>query len=679
MRFSEGIKAVIGRSALVLFVLLASIAISQQAKQTRAINLQAINSPYSDLAPIISADGNTMYFTSNRPGGVGGQDFWMSRRVGGEWTTPVNITSLNTPQNEGPDTITADEKTMYYTGCNRRPDGSDKCDIYVSYKDANGVWTPGKNIGPPINTDYEEANASVSPDGKILYFTSNRPGGQGGYDIWMSVLQPNGKWGQPINLGPTINTPMWEGIAFAAADGVTLYFSSNGHGGFGNADVFKTTRKPDGSWTEPENLGGLINSPYNDIYFTFPASGDYAYFSSSAEEGLGQEDIYAIPKKLILESRDYVVVRGRVYDQATNQPVAAMLTFTGGQLGREQMTSNPRTGAYTMRLKIGSVYSVNASASGYLDRAENLDLRVADPFKIIVKDIPLSPVVAEAAPPTHVESAPPEEMEEILIDGGRISVGDVLFDFDKYSIKSEAIPILERLVKFMQNNPSVVLKIDGYTDSFGTNEYNMKLSIRRANAVKNYLVLRGIPASRIVTQGHGESNLVAPDDPNAREGNPKNRRVEFSLVRGTYKPTTNPNTSMRGKEPPTVVTPPQPQTARVDESGFDISSEIEVVKAEVAVNVVDRTPVKVGKEFPNSVGTLYFFTRVVGADEPIKVTHLWYYGDRLVSRVYLDVASPDFRTWSLVRLSPKWVGPMRVECVGPDGKVLATVRFTVTK
>lgn len=644
-----------------------------QVRERKAVNLESLNSPYSDFGPVITPDGNTMYFTADRPGGAGGQDFWMSRRVGGEWQAPVNVKELNTIQNEGPDSITADGKTMYFTGCNRRKDGADKCDIYVTHMGGDGKWSTPENLGPPINSTNEEVNASINPDGKTLYFSTDRPGGEGSYDIWMSTLGANGNWSDPVNLGKSINTSAWEGVAFIAVDGATLYFSSNGRGGFGNADVFTTQRQADGTWSEPTNLGGLINSPFNDLYFTFPASGDYAYFSSSVEEGLGKEDIYAIPKKLILESKDYVIVRGRVSDSSNNQPLAAMLAIVGGPMAKTSTTSNPKTGNYVMSLKIGNAYRLNASAQGYMDRTEVIDLKEADPFHIVVRDFALNPikVIAETT-----EQATPEEIEEILIEGGKLVVRNVLFDFDKYNLKKEDLPILDKMVKFMKNNPNVILQVDGYTDSKGSEEYNMRLSIRRARAVKTYLTKHGVPANRMVAEGHGKTNLLEADDPNEREGKPKNRRVEFSLAKGSYQPTKNPSTTMRGKMPPDMVIT---QLASVEPGYFIIPSQLTVKNACISADVVNRVPLETGRQFPSSIGRLYFFTRVMGAADDTYVTHLWYLKGALVKKVVVNVKSPDYRTWSYLNIRPEWAGAMRVECVGPDGDVLQTLRFTLTK
>lgn len=675
-----------------------------QTKADRAINLEILNSSASEVAPIISADGETVYFTSDRPGGVGGQDFWMSRRVGGKWSTPVNISELNTPKNEGPDTITADGQTMYYTGCNRREDGSDKCDIYVSMLGKNGKWQPGKNLGTPINSDYEEANATVSADGNLMVFTSNRPGGQGGYDLWSSTRQSGGKWSEPKCLGPSINTSMWEGVAFLHADGVTMYFSSNGHGGFGNADIFQTQLKPDGSWEEPVNMGGLINSPSNDIYFTVPGSGDWAYFSSSAEGGSGREDIYSIPKEMILPSREFIVVKGRVTDAETGAPVAALLTATGRGGAPLKTTSNPNNGNYIFRLHIGESFIIGANAQGYLDSTSSIDLTKADPFAVIIHNIALIPLkeasmVSADCPscpscpvcPVIDEASMPPDAEEILIEGGTIVIRNVLFDFDKSVLRSEAVPIIERLVKFMGDNPTVKIRIAGFTDSVGSNDYNLKLSQKRSDAVKNYMVLRGVKANRIVTEAHGETKLVAQDDP--KTGNIENRRVEFSLVRGTYKPPAATNVSMRGKMPVVEdASPAEPvkreepavetkieKSADIDADVITIPTQPKIYKALVARDIVNRAPQGAGSSFSSDIGKLYFFTHIIGAQEETTITHLWYYRGHVVSRIPLKIASGDFRTWSYITIPNTWSGQLKCEALGPDGKVLGTVTFTIKK
>ena len=292
----------------------------ERTAQTLAESLNdAVNSPSDDFAPIISADGNRLYFTSNRDGGKGGQDVWSSKREGGRWTQAQNLAELNSSADEGIDTFSQNGKTLYFTA--DRPGGFGNNDIYMCRRTVNG-WTQPENLGPVINSPANDANASLSADGKKLFFVSDRLGGMGGYDVWVSDLGADGKWGQPKNIGEPINTDGWEGNVFIAPDGMTLYFSSNGHGGFGGADVFRSILRA-AKWSEPENMGDRINTSGNDTYFTIPGSGDLAYMSSSRPGGKGGEDIYAVPMPMLFAPKKIVVVTGNVMNKLTGAPLQA--------------------------------------------------------------------------------------------------------------------------------------------------------------------------------------------------------------------------------------------------------------------------------------------------------------------------------------------------------------------
>jgi len=295
-------------------------ALRERSAETLAESLNAaVNSPFDDFAPIISADGNLLYFTSNREGGKGGQDVWYSHRAGGQWTPAQNLTELNTPSDEGLDTFRQNGKSFYFTA--DRPGGFGNNDIYMCRRSTKG-WSQPENLGPEINSSANDANASLSADGKKLFFVSDRPGSMGGYDIWESDLGADGKWSQPKNIGEPINTDGWEGNVFIAPDGMSLYFSSNGHGGFGGADVFRSVLRG-GKWSEPENMGDRINTSGNDTYFTIPGSGDLAYMSSSRPGGKGGEDIYAVPMPMLFAPKKIVVVTGNVLNKRTGAPMQA--------------------------------------------------------------------------------------------------------------------------------------------------------------------------------------------------------------------------------------------------------------------------------------------------------------------------------------------------------------------
>lgn len=304
--------------------------------ENKATNLGIeINSSNSDFGPIISPDGNHLYFTSSRPGGKGGQDVWISKRENGEWQPAQNLgPPINTAGDEGPDSFSLSENALYFTACDREY-GEGGCDLYVSFKLKSGKWSIPENIGPPVNTKHNESNASISSDGDFIIFTSDRPDGLGGTDLWIAnrgqmikKLRPGfstaGRWEEPKNLGPGINTPDWEGVGFLMPDNQTLYLSSRGRGGSGLADIFRSVLR-DGKWGRAENMGDIVNTTRDDIYFTLPGSGDLAYFSSDMAGGHGMEDIYSIPIPLLIPKTRMVVLRGKVEDAKTGAPLQAMV------------------------------------------------------------------------------------------------------------------------------------------------------------------------------------------------------------------------------------------------------------------------------------------------------------------------------------------------------------------
>jgi len=508
-------------------LMIASLGFSQELPEG-AFNLgPAGNSKYSDFAPFISADGNSLYFASDREGGFGGQDAWVSRKgPDGQWGPPENLGQpLNTQLNEGPDTFSVDEQTIYFTACNRK-EGLGQCDIYVSHLLPDGKWGEAENLGAPVNSKYNDANASLSFNGRTLYFVSTRPTGLGGWDIWMTNLTDQG-FSEPLNLGPTINTPQNEFIAFIHTNDEDLYFSSDGHGGFGGSDIFRTQKTPTG-WSDPVNLGPMINTPYNDMYFTIPGAGDLAYFSSNRGDTMGQEDLYAVPIPLVLRRPGVTIVKGVVadiktcappvedpvrgipiYDIKTCTPIPnAIVRMAYIETDQEVAVMKTRpNGSYQVVLPSGKNYSLSAFATGYVFHSERFDIARKAPYQVIEKNILLN------------------RLEEKVI----VTLNNIFFDFDKATLRPESKGDLNNLIALLRQNPNMRIEVRGHTDSKGSDQYNIVLSRNRAKAVHDYLIQTGgIDPGRLISFGYGENLPVASNATD--EGRQMNRRVEFKIL-----------------------------------------------------------------------------------------------------------------------------------------------------
>jgi len=516
---------------LFLFLVLAFAAITLKSEMESAKNLGAVvNSKYSDFAPIVSADGKTLYFASDRQGGFGGQDGWGSHKTAGEWGEPFNLGKpYNTERNEGPDCFTPDEQIMYYTACNR-PNGLGRCDIWTTYKTGDS-WAPAKNLGSVINTKYNDANSSISPDNKTLYFVSDRPGGLGGWDIYYSEKKDDGTWGEPKNIGPTINTADNEIYVFIHWDGTTLYFSSDGRGGFGSADLFVSKKLgknwSETGWSEPANLGPVVNSPEKDTYFSIPASGDFAYFSSTRSDTIGLEDIYTIPVPAIGKPLGLTLVYGivadiktckkssidpntkaKVYDITSCTPVEAVIRIADSKTDKEIMVVKAKPdGSYKAIINAGVDYTLSATAKNYSFHSERFQVPITAAYKEVEKNILLTTLEAGAVVVMH----------------------NIYFDFDKSTLRPESKVELNNLIRMLKGNPSMRLEIRGHTDIKGSDAYNIRLSKARAKAVVKYLVSKGgISAKRLTSVGYSFHMPIASNDTD--EGRQMNRRVEFRII-----------------------------------------------------------------------------------------------------------------------------------------------------
>jgi hypothetical protein len=356
------------------------LAIARTAKELTAAPVHvrirnmgaAINSPVNDYCPLVNADGNMMYFTSRRSGTLGGikdesgqffEDIYTSERIDEAWTNATNVgRPLNSYMQDATVGLSPDGNEMIiYRASQAVPNG----DLFLTQK-VQGAWQAPERMTDRINSDAQEPSATISPDGSEIYFSSDRPGGFGGRDLYRIRRLPNGEWSLPLNLGPNINTANDEDAPFMHSDGTTLFFSSNGHNTMGGYDIFKASlTDPDMNvWDTPENMGSPLNTVNDDIFFCLSADGRTGYFSSERPGGLGGQDIYQVvfPTSQI----DYMLVRGIATDP-TDGPVKARITLTD-EKGQEIVgvyNTNEATGRYVMAVKPGTRYHMLAEAYGF--------------------------------------------------------------------------------------------------------------------------------------------------------------------------------------------------------------------------------------------------------------------------------------------------------------------------
>jgi len=467
-------------------------------------NLSTVNSTRSDFAPYISASGTRLFFSSNREGDQ--EDLFVSEFSDGHWQTPIPIgPPINTDANEGSMAISADGNTIIFTACGR-PDSYGGCDLYISERVAGG-WSEPRNLGGFVNSSGWDGHPSISADGQWLYFSSDRYGGFGGRDLWRLPKKEHG-WGKPQNLGFPVNNARDQTSPFIHPDGVTLYFSSAGHGGLGMLDVFKSELDSTGKWSQPVNLGPPVNTPQSDYFFSIPAKGDLIYFSSDRKGGFGGFDIYWLPLSDVLRPHVVATLSGSVTDKESGLPLDAAITVERIGTGEVLATprTNPETGEFFIVLPAGETYGISVTAEGYAFSSERYDIPVEEGYKELKMDFKLSRLVV----------------------GESFEIHNIFFDFNSDSLKPESESELKRAADLLVENPELRIEIQGYADSIGTEEYNLDLSKRRALSVLKWLVDHGIEVKRLRAEGFGESSPAA--DNVSKEGRQKNRRTEFHII-----------------------------------------------------------------------------------------------------------------------------------------------------
>jgi outer membrane protein OmpA-like peptidoglycan-associated protein len=585
------------------------------------VNLgDSVNTSYPEYSPVVSADESKLIFTSRRPGSTGNdktdndqffEDIYFCNKLDdGKWSSPRSIGSnINSNDNEANISLSADGQQLFvYRGINGG-------DIYYSVLEGE-TWSNLIALSSNINSKDWETHASVSLDGNTLYFVSNRKeGGFGGRDIWRCVRLPNGQWSMPLNLGPKINTPYDEDAPFIHPDGTTLFFSSTGHKNMGGFDIFRSTKDDEGKWSEPINLKAPINTPDDDIFYVQSVDGKRGYFSSVRKNGNGEKDLYminyeqsivepltlvkgyltfdgstkgpsnvqimatdmesglvvqdvrpnSVSGKYILilnagtEGRTYTVsfeadgyqpvnetitipansayqeidkelvmklinleskalgtisITGRIKDQEDKIIPGVKVIVKDNQSGKliDTYYTSSDSGAYYFVLNRGQNYNISYEAEGYLFQSENVNVPKQPEYSSLTKNIVLETVKA----------------------GAKIVLNNIFFDSNKAILRKESNLELEKVIKLMQDYPNLKIEVAGHTDSKGNDAANLKLSQMRSQSVVSALVKKGMDPKRFVAKGYGETAPVTsntlPDGKPDLKGMQLNRRVELKIL-----------------------------------------------------------------------------------------------------------------------------------------------------
>jgi outer membrane protein OmpA-like peptidoglycan-associated protein/Tol biopolymer transport system component len=471
-----------------------------------------VNSALDDYWPSLSADEQTLVITrlikSEDFFKKVQEDFFISQWENSGWSMAKNLGfPINTADNEGAQTLSGDGRLMVFTACNRN-DGLGRCDLYWSVRRGD-KWSTPQNMGRPINSTFRETQPSISPDGRTLYFASDRPGGKGNHDIWVSYKDSADHWTVPENLGDSINSAGTEMSPFIHPDNQSLYFSSDGLIGLGGYDIFVSRRNKEGKWRKAVNLGYPINTNRDEIGLIVNARGDKAYFASNIDKNQGK-DIFSFDMPVQDRPSMTTYMKGRVMDAVNKSLLRARFELIDLENGKEfyKSYSDSLTGEFVVSIPVDHDYMLNVSRKGYLFYSENFSLKGSFHKEApLLKDVPLQPI-------------------EI---GKSIVLKNVFYETDSYALKKESEIELNKVVQFLKMNPGIRIQISGYTDNVGETAYNQVLSENRARTVANYLIAASINEKRIVFKGYGMGNPVTSND--TEEGRAQNRRTELTIIK----------------------------------------------------------------------------------------------------------------------------------------------------
>jgi len=499
-----------------------------------------VNSEFPETRPLIAPDGKTLYFSrENHPENIGGEkdgnDIWYStmNSKSGEWNTAENIGEpLN---NKGPNyisSITPDGKTMVVLlGNEYNKRGKMQPGVSISSKIGDKWESPRRLDIINANIETEDGHYFLANNRRTLLMAVDRFDSHGSKDLYVSFLQDDGKWTEPLNLGNDINTAHTEMSPFLAPDNETLYFSSGGFSGYGGSDVYISRRLDDSwtNWTEPENLGADINTEGNDDFFTIPPSGKFAYFTREGQDE--NADIHEIQLPIFYQPAPIISMKGKIMDSLRNEPVRARITYKILPEHRDVgfVMSDSVTGEYEILLPAGDAYEYTIEAEGYAPVTRKVDLKEDADYREIDQDMALVPSSGVISPPeADIDT---KKVDDFFAnrEGTLVLEDAVLFDFASEYLKPGAKPYLDHIAKYLKLYKDINMEISGHTDNVGSVAYNLSLSERRAESVKQYLVEEnGIEEDRLETTGKGSSQPIASNE--TEEGQAENRRVEFKII-----------------------------------------------------------------------------------------------------------------------------------------------------
>jgi len=462
--------------------------------------------------PVLTADSRTLYFIKRDKD----EEIYTSTRMENNgWSAPIPIDSaIVSEYNEGTCTISADGRTLVFTSCMRK-DGYGSCDLYITYKTGE-KWSTPKNMGRTINSGYWDSQPALSADGRRLYYVSNRTGGIGNRDIWLTNYSDEGGWSSPVNLGSGINTEADDISPFIHANDQTLFFATNGRPGFGGFDIYYTERNEEENWLEPLNFGFPINTHNDELAMFITADGAHGYYSHEVNENELESKLYIIdiPRTISVKHRSSYI-SGIIVDSLTNKPLKASIMLfkllakegSDNKAITSKTNSDAITGKYLMVLTEGASYGLYISAPNYLFKSYHFNLE--------------NDSIGLAAITANIGLLP-------IKNGEKTTLNNVLFEHASFALSKKSKSALIYVSEYLQNYPDLNIEIAGFTDSIGDKDYNLVLSNDRAKSVYDYLVANGVDDGRIGYRGYGSSYPIASNL--TETGRSKNRRIELIIL-----------------------------------------------------------------------------------------------------------------------------------------------------